>query len=158
MSSVTLNPARLVRQGSFGGYLRAVVERRFRAVGGSGSSPPSGAWAAGCFGGGWHVIAKEIHRLTSGSRSAWSAGSEPSDPVCRPASIAVVDERTQPRAVDVTQACLQLPQHDGFAWFDETMAVDRFPNRTRGQAYPTLTRSLSDCRLMGRFSRKEGET
>jgi len=44
-------------------------------------------------------------------------GSEPSDPVCRPASIAVVDERTQPRAVDVTQDCLQLPQqYDGFAW------------------------------------------
>jgi len=34
--------------------------------------------------------------------NAWGAGSEPSDSVCRPASIAVVDERTQPRAVDVT--------------------------------------------------------
>jgi Protein-L-isoaspartate(D-aspartate) O-methyltransferase (PCMT) len=33
----------------------------------------------------------------------WGAGSEPSDPVCRPASIAVVDERTQPRTVDVTR-------------------------------------------------------
>jgi hypothetical protein len=35
--------------------------------------------------------------------NAWGAGSEPYDSVCRPASVAVVDERTQPRAVDVTQ-------------------------------------------------------